>query len=118
MSRNQSLVKKAKRLKRSLDQLDLPERRNLRVAAIRYTAGKDRAPKIIATGKGSIAERILMIAEEHNIPFFEDESLAELLTKLSLETEIPPQLYTLIAEILAFVYQLDKTVKKRKKLKK
>lgn len=109
-----ALVRKSKKLKRHLDELDLPERKDLKAVAVRYQAGKDRAPKIVATGKGAIAEKILHLAEEHKIPFFEDPSLTDLLAKLDLNTDIPPEMYTLVAEVLAFVYQLDKLAKKKK----
>ena len=66
-------------------------------------------------GKGSFADQLLKIAEEHRIPFYEDESLSQLLNKLEIDRDIPPQLYTLVAEILAFVYQLDTFKKKRAK---
>jgi flagellar biosynthesis protein len=108
------LNKKAKKLKRHLDELQLPERKDLRAIAIKYQVGKDKAPKIVATGKASVAEKILELAEENRIPFYEDETLTELLSKLDLNTEIPGELYTLVAEVLAFVYQLDKMKKSKK----
>jgi flagellar biosynthesis protein len=110
--------KKAKQLKRHLDMLNLPERNKLKAIAIKYDVSKDRAPKIIATGKGIIAEKILALAEENNIPFFEDPALSELLAKLDIESEVPPDLYTLVAEVLAFVYQLNKLAKKKKTRRK
>lgn len=111
---NQLLNKKAKRLKRSLDQLALPEKKDLKAVAVKYQQGKDKAPKIVATGKASVAEKILELAEENKIPFFEDETLTDLLSKLDLNTEVPAELYTLVAEVLAFVYQLDKLAKARR----
>jgi len=107
------LVRKSKKLKRHLDELDLPERKNLKAIAVRYQVGKDKAPKIVASGKGAVAEKILHLAEEHRIPFFEDPSLTDLLAKLELNTDVPAELYTLVAEVLAFVYQLDKLAKKK-----
>ncbi len=112
---NPLLNKKAKRLKRSLDQLDLPDKKNLKAVAVKYQPGKDKAPKIVATGKATVAEKILELAEENKIPFFEDETLTDLLSKLDLNTEIPAEMYTLVAEVLAFVYQLDKLAKARLK---
>ena len=85
-------------------------------AAIKYDVDKDRAPKIIATGKGQVADMILQVAEEHRIPFYEDDSLVDLLSKLQLDQEVPPELYALVAEVLAFVYKLDRLAKKRKKV--
>ena len=81
---------------------------------IKYDLKKDKAPKIISIGKGSIAERILELAEEHHIPIYEDKTMSELLSKLDVDSEIPPHLYTIVAELLAFVYQLDKLKKQRR----
>lgn len=105
-----------KRIKKSVDQLEKPTKRRQAIA-IKYDVEKGKAPKIMATGQGNIADMILQVAEENKVPFYEDSSLADLLSKLELESEIPPELYTLVAEVLAFVYQLDKLAKKRQKIK-
>jgi flagellar biosynthesis protein len=60
-----------------------------------------------AKGVGTLAERIIQLAREHNIPIKEDPDLVELLVQLDLEQEIPPELYKVVAEILAFVYSLE-----------
>lgn len=112
------LAKKSKQLRKGLHELSLPDIKDLKAVAIKYELGKDRAPRITATGKGKIAEKILKLADEHNIPFFEDTALTELLSKLELEGEIPSELYTLVAEVLAFVYQLQKLAEKKRKLNK
>jgi flagellar biosynthesis protein len=67
----------------------------------------DRAPRVIATGSGEIAKRILALAEEHNIPVQQDDSLVELLSKLELKAEIPENTYRAVATILAFLYRAD-----------
>ncbi|NLA74553.1 MAG: flagellar biosynthesis protein FlhB [Deltaproteobacteria bacterium] len=67
-----------------------------------------RAPVIIAKGANNIAFKIREIAAKHNIPFMENKSLAQNLYKLELGTEIPPQFYQAVAEILAYVYGLKK----------
>ncbi|RAP39156.1 hypothetical protein DID80_00700 [Candidatus Marinamargulisbacteria bacterium SCGC AAA071-K20] len=110
--------KKKINLKRNIDDLDLESKKSLRAIAVKYDVEKGTAPKIIATGKGRIAEKILEVAEEHRIPFYEDQTLSDLLEKLEIDDEIPPELYTLVAEVLAFVYQLDKLAKKRQLVKK
>ncbi len=79
-----------------------------KAVALKYERGKDRAPKIVAKGKGLIAEKILEIAKENNIPLYEDRGLAEVLEALEINTEIPPELYRAVAEVLAFVYSLNK----------
>lgn len=76
--------------------------------ALKYEAGKDAAPKVAATGKGKLAEKILEIAEKYNIPIHEDEPLTELLSTLDLGETIPPELYPVVAEILAWVYSLNR----------
>lgn len=81
-----------------------------KAAAIKYTPGKDSAPKITAKGSGAIAEKILQIAKEHNVPLKEDQQLVEVLSKLDLYQEIPPDLYKAVAEVLAFVYKMTKKV--------
>ncbi len=85
-----------------------PNKKRQSAAAIKYDAQINSAPVIKAKGKGSIAEKIIQIAKENNIP--EDPELVELLIQLDIEQEIPPELYKVVAEILAFVYRLDKQV--------
>ena len=108
-------VKKIK-LRKNVGELDLPKQGKLRAVAVKYDIKKDKAPKIIAIGRGNIAEKILKIAEENRVPLYEDETLTQLLSKLEIKSEIPPELYTMVAEILAFVYQLDRLAKKRKQI--
>ena len=107
-----------KNIKRYVDELALPNNKSkIQAVAVKYDVKKGRAPRIMATGKGAVAEMILQVAEEHRVPFYEDPSLSELLSKLELDSEISPGLYTLVAEVLAFVYQLDKLAKKRRAVK-
>jgi len=109
----------AKKIRSHRDDLVAPKKKaNLRAVALKYDVDKGKAPKIMAVGKGNVAEMILQVAEENRVPFYEDESLANLLSKLELDTEIPGELYTLVAEVLAFVYQLDKLAKKRQTVKR
>jgi len=67
---------------------------------------KENAPRVVAKGKGEIAERIISIALENKIPIQEDKVLANALSQVDLEEMIPPELYSVVAEILAFVYRL------------
>lgn len=78
------------------------------VAALKYSPDEDGAPKIVALGKGDVAEKILEKAKENNIPVYENEQLAHTLNALNLGDEIPAELYQLVAEILVFVSNLDK----------
>lgn len=82
-----------------------------KAAALKYTHGKDSAPKLVAKGKGKVAEKIIEIAKAHGIPVQENKELVEFLSMLDLYQEIPPELYKAVAEILAFVYSLKIKVK-------
>ena len=74
----------------------------LRAIALQYDG--DNAPVITATGEGDIAQEIIRIAKEHGVPLREDVMLAALLSDLELGEEIPPLLYRVIAEIIAYTY--------------
>jgi flagellar biosynthesis protein len=76
------------------------------VVALRYRTHQDRAPRLVAKGRGVVAERILQLARAHGIPVRQDRNLVEVLSQLQLNQEIPPALYQAVAEILAFVYRL------------
>lgn len=65
------------------------------------------APRVVAKGRGDVAERILALAREHRVPLREDVALAGLLARLDLGDEIPPALYAAVAELLAFAYRLS-----------
>ena len=81
--------------------------KNKTAVAIAYDAG-DTAPKILATGKGAVAERIIETARENDVPFYQDNKLAQTLSKLQIGDTIPPELYEVVAEILVFVDDMDK----------
>ena len=75
--------------------------------ALAYEAG-DAAPKILATGKGELAERIIEKGREGNVPLYKDNKLAKTLSKLEIGDMIPPELYEVVAVILVFVDDLDR----------
>lgn len=79
-----------------------------KAVALRYQPETDGAPKVTAKGKGRIAERIIEIAREHGIPVKDDPDLVEVLSKLDVDAEIPPGLYIVVAELLAFAYGVNK----------
>ena len=81
--------------------------KNKTAVAIAYEPG-DVAPKILATGKGAVAEKIIEKAKENNVPFYQDHKLAETLSKLEIGDAIPPELYDVVAEILVFVDDMDR----------
>ncbi|GFN36393.1 EscU/YscU/HrcU family type III secretion system export apparatus switch protein [Tepidimicrobium xylanilyticum] len=66
------------------------------------------APKVVAKGKGEIAEKIVEVGKKENIEIYKDEELIDELISLELHEEIPPELYEAVAEIILFVYRLDK----------
>ncbi len=101
------------KLKKFVNELDLKDKSKLKAAVLKYDVDQDKAPKIVGIGKGQVAEKILKVAEEHRIPFYEDPSLIDLLSKLEIQSEVPPQLYNLVAEVLSFVYKLDRLAKKK-----
>jgi flagellar biosynthesis protein len=78
-----------------------------KAVALRYDKDKDAAPRVIAKGRGDIAKKIIEIADARNLPRYEDKNLIQILEALELETEIPPELYRAVAEVLAFVYRLN-----------
>ena len=83
-----------------------------RAAALSYQPG-DRAPRVVATGRGHIADRILTAAREAGVPVREDAALVEALGALDLGREIPEALYQAVAETLAWAYRLDLRMSKR-----
>lgn len=75
--------------------------------ALAYEPG-DVAPKILATGKGHMAQKIIDAAKENDVPFYKDNKLADTLSALDIGETIPPELYEVVAEILVFVDGMEK----------
>ena len=84
-----------------------------KAVAILYDEKKGPAPKVIASGQGIIAQKIIATAEEAGIHIQEDPDLVELLAKVPLGDEIPVELYQTVAEVLAFVYQVNNKYKEK-----
>ncbi|MCL2616411.1 MAG: EscU/YscU/HrcU family type III secretion system export apparatus switch protein [Defluviitaleaceae bacterium] len=78
-----------------------------RAYALKYTL-TDSAPKVVAAGRGYMAEKILDRAKEHNIPTYYSPELAMELEKVDVGENIPPELYEAVAQILVFIGNLDK----------
>jgi len=76
-------------------------------AAVALKYDGERAPTIAATGTHELAEEIIRIAREHGVPLYENAELAGILARLDLNEEIPETLYRVIAEILAFAFNLE-----------
>lgn len=81
--------------------------------ALEYDPSDD-APKVIATGRGVLAERIIGRAKESDVPIHRDDKLADTLSRLEIGDMIPPELYEVVAEILVFVDSMDKLKGKMK----
>jgi len=75
--------------------------------ALSYAANQDDVPRLVAKGRGYLADKILELARLHNIPVRHDKKLLQILSRLDLEEEIPPEVYKAVAEILAFIYRLS-----------
>jgi flagellar biosynthesis protein len=75
--------------------------------AVRYDGQKDNAPRVIAKGKGQVAQKIRAIATSAGIPLHKDDDLVELLSHIELDDEIPPELYAAVAELLSWIYRAN-----------
>ena len=74
--------------------------------AIALNYDKKSAPTVSATGQNELAEKIVELAKEHDIPLHNDPELAALLSRIPLGDEIPENLYRAVAEVIAFAYML------------
>lgn len=86
---------------------EIDKEKDKTAVAIAYTPG-EKAPKILATGKGAVADKIIKTAKENDVPLYKDNKLADTLSKLQIGDMIPPELYEVVAEILVFVDDMDK----------
>ncbi|MGB9621786.1 MAG: EscU/YscU/HrcU family type III secretion system export apparatus switch protein [Brevinematia bacterium] len=82
-----------------------------KAVALKYEPDEMDAPQVISKGVGILAEKIIQVAEEYNIPIVKSEVVDPLMS-ISIRSEIPPELYSAIAEIIAYVYKLVKESKK------
>lgn len=74
--------------------------------ALAYQAG-DAAPKVVAKGKGLIAEEIIARAKEHGVYIHQSKELVSMLMRVELDHNIPPSLYRVVAELLAWLYHIE-----------
>jgi flagellar biosynthesis protein len=84
-----------------------------KAVAILYDDRKSAAPQVIASGKGEIARKIIETARKAGVHVQEDPNLIELLAKIPIGDEIPVELYQTVAEVLAFVYQVNSKFKEK-----
>ncbi|WDM23791.1 EscU/YscU/HrcU family type III secretion system export apparatus switch protein [Paenibacillus polymyxa] len=90
------------------DPLEPPSPSIKKAVALKYTPGESEAPIVVAKGSGHVADSILEKAKEHGVPVQEDAALVEVLSKLDLDEQIPAELYQLVAEVLTYIYQMDR----------
>jgi len=79
-----------------------------KAVALEYDNAKNSAPKVIAKGEGKSAQKIIQIAKENGVTLKKDEDLVELLSKVELDKEVPPEMYKAVAELFAFLYKITK----------
>jgi flagellar biosynthesis protein len=82
-------------------------------AVIRYDQDRDQVPVVVAQGKGQIAQHIINMAKENDIPLQEDSLLVENLIDMDLGDNIPPQLYAVVAEVLLLIEEMEKNTEKK-----
>ena len=85
--------------------MDKPKQK--KAVALKYDRSEDDAPRVTAKGKGPVAQKIIDLAREHNIPIKDDPDLIEVLSKLEINEQIPSEIYVAVAELLAFVYSMN-----------
>jgi flagellar biosynthesis protein len=85
-----------------------------RAVALSYDPTSADAPVVTAAGQGMVAEEIIRRAREAGVPVTEDPRLAAVLSQIDVGRVIPPELYQVIAEVLAYVYRLDERVSRRR----
>ncbi|BBO87094.1 EscU/YscU/HrcU family type III secretion system export apparatus switch protein [Desulfosarcina ovata] len=83
------------------------DRRLKKAAALHYDQAQNMAPRVVAKGKGVIAEKIVELARRNDVPLYEDPNLVNVLEALELESHIPAELYRAVAEVLVFIYRLN-----------
>lgn len=84
-----------------------PDQQRALAVALKYTPG-DSAPQVVAKGRGLIAAEIIARAKEHGVYVHESPELVALLTNVDIDDRIPPALYIAVAELLAWLYQVER----------
>lgn len=85
-----------------------------KAVALKYDLDSDRAPRVVAKGTGYTAENILAAAQSAAVPVYQNKTLVNMLMALDIDREIPPELYKSVAEVMAYIYRIDKRAKERK----
>jgi flagellar biosynthesis protein len=82
-----------------------------KAAALKYDKDKTNAPKVVAQGKGELAEQIILKAKEFNVPLFANEALVDSLINLDLDQEIPNELYQSVVEVFLWLMKNENRLK-------
>jgi flagellar biosynthesis protein len=101
------------RIPRLTTPTDAPEREGQpsrkTAVALKYDPGTTDAPRVVASGRGPIAEQIIAVAEAHGISVREDRDLAEILAAVEVDSQIPLEAWAAVAEILSYIYRANRT---------
>lgn len=97
--------------KKNIQDFSTPSKPTKTAVALSYEP-EDGAPRVVASGTGYLAEKIIEKAKESHVPLHQDSKLAETLSKLEIGDAIPPELYHVVAEILVFVDDMEHLKKK------
>lgn len=76
--------------------------------ALTYEPGRADAPRVVASGRGPIAEQIIAVAKAHGVTVREDPDLAEILAAVEVDSEIPLEAWSAVAEILSYIYRANR----------
>lgn len=93
---------------------EIEKKKIKKAVALAYDSDTDRAPVVVASGSGYIAERIIETADQAGVPVYKDETATTLLSQLELGKEIPYELYEVIAQIFAYIIRTSDEIKSRK----
>ncbi len=85
-----------------------------KAVALTYRAREDEAPRVVARGRGEVAERIVSLALAHDVKVREDGDLVEILERLDLDETIPLEAFAAVAEILAHVYMANNRLREER----
>ncbi len=87
-------------------------------AALEYNSETLGAPRIVAVGEGLMAEKIIALAQEHDVPVYTDVETVGKLVRIPIGRDIPRELYMAVAKILAFIYSLEQEQKNTGRVRK
>ena len=106
------------RYKRPTEEPETDPQAEKKAVALQYDQARDRAPRVTAKGRGYVAENILAAAQRNTVPVYQNKTLVNMLMALELDRESPPELYHSIAEVMAYIYRMDRARGERQQEKK